>query len=82
MDNEKALEVFEQLKIADRNLGLQVQGREETYKIAIKAIEKQIPKKILADKLDKNLNICPNCKFDWYGVVLRNCANCGQRLEE
>lgn len=53
---------------------------------AIKALEKQIPKKVV---LDKNIYLCPNCGSsaetdcgdDMLDYRLNFCENCGQKLD-
>lgn len=58
----------------------------ESVKVAINALEKQIPKKVVTDK---NIYICPNCGAnvetdcgdDMLDYILNFCDNCGQKLD-
>ena len=58
----------------------------ESVKVAIQALEKQIPKKVLAER---NIYICPNCGAsaetdcgdDMLDYRLNYCDNCGQKLD-
>lgn len=66
----------------------------EALEFAIKAVEKQIPKKINREYVSKNgislgysARQCPNCKADFYYADLGQtmfcdfCPDCGQSLE-
>ena len=46
------------------------------FNLAISALEKQIPKKVVKAEYDYN---CPICGYE-YLVNEKYCANCGQRL--
>ena len=58
----------------------------ESVKVAIQALEKQIPKKVV---MDKNIYLCPNCGAntetdcgdDMLDYRLNFCDNCGQKLD-
>ena len=90
MTNEKAL------KDLKRQVELWGKGTDFAYslpplKIAIKALEKQIPKKpdLEGDGYDENGELvydtgyCPNCRheFEVYYDATKYCPNCGQALD-
>lgn len=57
---------------------------EEELDIAIKALEKQIPKKPI--KSDREIRYCevwkcPKCGFEWSGRVVDYCYKCGQAID-
>lgn len=77
MDNRKAID---ELKgYADSSWG----SLGESFKLAIEALEKQIPKKPVYCTVEyKNMLVCPNCKgreimLDDYDY----CPICGQAIE-
>ena len=52
--------------------------------IAIKSIEKQIPKKPLqSDREIRYCEVfnCPNCGFEFSGRIIKYCYRCGQALD-
>ena len=57
----------------------------ESVKVAINALEKQIPKKVV----ERNIYLCPNCGAnaetdcgdDMLDYRLNYCDNCGQKLD-
>lgn len=55
--------------------------------VACKALEKQIPKKVILGYDEQDSVCCPNCKcelmsMDWYDHWKCNyCENCGQALD-
>ena len=66
-----------------------VGGNEETMamKLAVEALEKQIPKKVILGYDEHDSICCPNCKgelmsMDWYDHWKCNyCEVCGQALD-
>ena len=66
-----------------------VGGNEETMamKLAVEALEKQIPKKVIFGYDEQDSICCPNCKgellsMDWYDHWKCNyCEFCGQALD-
>ena len=66
-----------------------VGGNEETMamKLAVEALEKQIPKKVILGYDEHDSICCPNCKgelmsMDWYDHWKCNyCELCGQALD-
>ena len=66
-----------------------VGGNEETMamKLAVEALEKQMPKKVILGYNEQDLICCPNCKgelmsMDWYDHWKCNyCELCGQALD-
>lgn len=66
-----------------------VGGNEETMamKLAVEALEKQIPKKVILGYDEQDSICCPNCKgalmsMDWYDHWKCNyCEFCGQALD-
>ena len=66
-----------------------VGGNEETMamKLAVEALEKQIPKKVISGYDEQDSICCPNCKgellsMDWYDHWKCNyCEFCGQALD-
>lgn len=57
----------------------------EVFDMAIEALEKQIPKKVIFED-DGNLLLCPNCGLDLMGSITEPdhdpyyCFECGQAL--
>ena len=49
--------------------------------IAIKAIDKRIPKKPIPDNRYFGNGICPNCKAVFKDKSTDYCGNCGQALD-
>lgn len=51
--------------------------------IAISAIEKQIPKKVVEKNIveDVSLNYCPYCNSCFIGWGMKHCGECGQALD-
>lgn len=66
-----------------------VGGNEETMamKLAVEALEKQIPKRVILGYDEQDSICCPNCKgellsMDWYDHWKCNyCEFCGQALD-
>lgn len=52
----------------------------EAFDIAIQALEKQIPKKVLST-WDKEFALCPCCNGKGLSDKQKYCDNCGQRLD-
>lgn len=58
---------------------------EEYYNLAIKALEKQLPKK--SKQADEQriryctTYVCPGCGKEFTGMVSEYCYHCGQRIE-
>lgn len=72
-------EALTELKASIEGCGFQCHM--ETYKMAISALEKNIPKKPL--KAHGGAYRCPNCQMkhfnpDWIGT---KCCDCGQALD-
>ena len=67
----------------DNNLGGSIP---ESLKLAINALEKQIPMKVVEER---NIYLCPNCGSsaetdcgdDMLDYRLNYCDNCGQKLD-
>lgn len=85
MTNQEALT---ELKASIEGCGFQCHI--ETYRTAIKALEKQVPKKPDANGTDDmDYYICPNCNTPLYSIgdslywdMRPNyCEECGQRLD-
>ena len=81
MTEQEAIKSMENL-----NLVLSITDSErESVKMAIKAIEKQIPKKankiIYSKHMDARMGICPVCKsnevYEWNVY----CSKCGNKLD-
>lgn len=60
----------------------------ETYKAAINALEKQIPKKVKTQLREMGeVNVCPTCGYDFYiedlgqTMYCEFCPSCGQALD-
>lgn len=94
--NEKAKELFECLLSIDPHpiayLWACWHDRENNSEqkvkdlmdLAVKALEKQIPKKPLEQQLNVNddlIGLCPICKEMWVIKYKGYCANCGQKLD-
>jgi endogenous inhibitor of DNA gyrase (YacG/DUF329 family) len=83
------------IEILDRTFSENLEeGRKRnmSIKIAIEALEKQIPKKPYLDKSDeRTLCKCPNCKYIFVtkfadgslcgGRMSKYCPECGQKLD-
>lgn len=60
---------------------------EYELRLAVEALEKQIPKKVILGYDEQDYVYCPNCKcelmsMDWYDHWKCNyCENCGQALD-
>ena len=91
-ENIKYMTDSEAIKILKRDLQIQLENKAlpdgiEAVKLAIQALEKQIPKKpILAnDMMTKdNFLMCPCCEFrfpDSLVFLKTRCWNCGQKLD-
>ena len=67
--------------------GIIPQKRAEAIDVAINALEKQIPMKVLNsydDSIDEDWCSCPICccGLGWYhGKHYKYCMNCGQKLD-
>ena len=63
----------------------QINLNEEYYNLAIKALEKQLPKK--SKQADEQriryctTHVCPGCGKEFTGMVSEYCYHCGQRIE-
>lgn len=63
------------------------QPADKVIALACKALEKQIPKKVILGYDERDSICCPNCKcelmsMDWYDHWKCNyCENCGQALD-
>ena len=91
-ENNEYMTDSEAIEILKRDLHIQIENKAlpdgiEAIQIAIRAIEKQIPKKpILMNNMmtkDKFL-MCPCCKFrfsDSLVFLKTRCWNCGQKLD-
>ena len=55
----------------------------EALNLAVEALEKQIPKKVMQEKLTETLkpNCCPVCNHRHYEVSVPYCRFCGQALD-
>ena len=60
--------------------GIIPQKRAEALDVAIQALEKQIPKKVLSTQ-DKEFALCPCCNGKGLSDKQKYCDNCGQRLD-
>lgn len=74
------------------NVEVVVGGDEETMamKLAVKALEKQIPKKVILGYDEQDDVLCPICKIEiammdtwaeFESRVYKYCPNCGQALD-
>ena len=56
---------------------------EETFEMVKSAVEKQMPKKVMQEKLTETLkpNCCPVCNHRHYEVSVPYCRFCGQALD-
>lgn len=50
---------------------------------AIEALEKQIPKEVVIQKIDEGIELlyCPNCHVRFIRTGMNCCGNCGQALD-
>lgn len=86
MEYTDALEYLKILRnlvdITEHDSGAELQR--QTYDVAIKAVEKQIPKKPLnrEDRAEISYGYCPCCSNiidDWNDI--RHCGECGQAID-
>ena len=70
MNIEKAIEYLKE------PIGKSLIEHNEAINLAISALEKQVPKKVVKAEYDYN---CPICGYE-YLVDEKFCANCGQKL--
>ena len=82
MTNEEAIKMLKQwnedlLPYEDEKAGI------ECHNIAISALEKQIPKKVVEKNFveDVSLNYCPYCNCRFIGWGMKHCGECGQALD-
>ena len=78
MTNEKAIEILKAEYLGDS------ENMKIAKRIAISALEKQIPKKPL--KSEREIRYCevwkcPKCGFEWSGRVVHYCYICGQAID-
>lgn len=52
----------------------------EAFELAISALEKQIPKKVVKHN-GSELYHCPNCDTYFLGNGFKHCTDCGQALD-
>jgi len=69
-DIERAIEYLKE------PIGKSLIEHNEAINLAISALEKQVPKKVVKAEYDYN---CPICGYE-YLVDEKFCANCGQKL--
>lgn len=60
--------------------GIIPQKRAEALDVAIQALEKQIPKKVLSTQ-DKEFALCPCCNGKGLSDKQKYCDNCGCKLD-
>ncbi len=90
MDEQKAIEVL----TVSKDIREQIPMLAPVYEVAVKALEKQIPKKPLLRMCgdcqkdcvdcDRYEDRCPNCNGGLYadsGKLYEYCPNCGQKLD-
>ena len=53
----------------------------EALDIAVSALEKQIPKKLLEEKKIYGIGECPSCGAVFLDKNTKYCGNCGQALD-
>ncbi|HIG0358888.1 TPA: hypothetical protein ACX96Z_000451 [Clostridium sporogenes] len=71
---EEIRKAIEELKYAKTSVSFF--GQEKSLDLAIKALEKEIPKQVIKIK-GVSSQACPICKSN---VNWKYCSNCGQRL--
>lgn len=56
---------------------------QEAFKLAISALEKQIPQKVVQERITEALkpNCCPVCNNRHYEILVPYCRFCGQALD-
>lgn len=89
MDGKQAIEIFEsRLEISDYEK--QIPEYYQAMRMAIKALEKQIPKKVkieqwICTKCDCGFEFSKHHGDGYYSIPLENktkyCPNCGQKLD-
>ena len=56
--------------------------RKEALHMAIKALQKQVPKRTITGKvMGKTVECCPECGLDNSDFGFNVCVDCGQRLD-
>lgn len=78
MTNEKAIEILKAEYLGDS------ENMRIAKRIAISALEKQIPKKPI--KSEREIRYCevwkcPKCGFEWSGRGVHYCYICGQAID-
>lgn len=53
----------------------------KAFDIAVEALEKQIPKKLLAETKYYGIGKCPRCGAVFLDQTTNYCGNCGQALD-
>ncbi len=76
MTNEEAIKKLTRLKNEFLEEYLDFDGTVSAYDLAIEALEKQIPKKVI--KYNYTTDVC--CPYCGEVVLYSYCRNCGQRL--
>ena len=86
MDEKKVREAIEYFKIMLFDMeGMEFNHIPKYYETAIKALEKQLPKK--PKQADEQrvryctTHVCPGCGKEFTGMVSEYCYHCGQRIE-
>ena len=85
MTYEEAIEILQE----ERDYAQFSKYVKDAIKIAISALEKQIPKKVIFGHDEQDAICCPNCEteiammdeYRYESVFYKHCPNCGQKLD-
>lgn len=85
MTNEEAIK-----ELKERYLGMSAYSDREHFQkanqaldMAIEALEKQMPKKVITANIDGNIELryCPYCRIRFIKAGMKYCGECGQALD-
>ena len=75
-----AEEAINQIAVAEAVWG-DIMDSSASFKTAIEALEKQIPKKVIFRSGFKGLRYCPCCNVRFIDWGMKYCGECGQALD-
>ena len=81
MTPEEAIKLLKSSTIMNVEINKSQLPLASAVKLAIEALEKQIPKKPLPDNEYHLKGICPTCGVHFLDKGTKYCGNCGQRLK-
>lgn len=81
MKAEQAISLLGNIAGWDIDSGERGNDKREATKLAIDALEKQVPKKIVTGKSTYGMSACPACSLLLPIVNMDFCNHCGQALD-